>query len=414
MKPLVGTRVLDFTQVLAGPLCTQYLGDLGADVIKVEPVGKGDDTRQWPPFREGLGAVFLNVNRNKRSLALNLKDSASRSIVRSLVETSDVVVESFAGGVTERLGIDYETLRSINPRLIYCSVSGYGRSGPMKDARGYDLILQAYSGILSMTGHPGTGPTRVPLSPIDQGTGMHALSGILAALISRASTGKGCFLEVSLLETAVGLLGFNLESYWARGQLPGKSGSGHESLCPYQVFHASDDLLLVGIANNNHWERFCKLAGRHDLLADRRFETNATRVAHFDITVGIVQDIIATRTRSEWLTELQKIGVPCSPVNTLAEVMNEPQVKARGIIVGYDHPQLGRHKAIAHPIQFDNLAREVRLPPPRLGEHTAEILRELGLGEADIGRLRETSTIETADTREIQPGRAGVLGLGPV
>ena len=398
MKPLEGIRVLDFTQVLAGPLCTQYLGDLGADIIKVEPIAKGDDTRQWPPFRDGIGTVFLNVNRNKRSVALDLKSPESRSIVRTLVEKADVVIESFAGGVTQRLGIDYDTLKAIKPDIIYCSVSGYGRTGPMKDARGYDLILQAYSGILSMTGHPGSGPTRVPLSPIDQGTGLHAVSGILAALLNRGKTGKGCFLEVSLFETAVGFLGFNLERYWARGELPAKSGSGHESLCPYQVFQAADDLILVGIANNNLWERFCKLVGRDDLLEDPRFATNATRVDHFDTTVAITQDIIATRPRAEWLSELQRIGVPCSAVNTMADVMSEPQAAARGIFMDYEHPQIGPHKAIAHPVQFDNVVRKVTRAPPRLGEHTREVLREAGIGDAEIARLRATKVVGVTES----------------
>ena len=290
-KPLAGKRVLDFTKVLAGPLCTQYLSDLGAEVIKIEPTEVGDETRRWPPFRQGQGAVFLSVNRNKHSLAVDLKTPEGQAVVRRIARTADIAIESFGTGVAERLGIDYAALKAEKPDLVYCSISGFGRTGPRAGSPGYDVILQAFSGVMSLTGEPGGGPIRSPISPIDQTTGMHALSGILAALLHRDQTGEGTYLEVSLFETAVGFLGYNLQSFWERGVQPEKCGSGHESLCPYQAFEASDAPMMIGIANDNLWRRFCRAVGREELIDDPRFRTNPDRVANFDVTVGLVQDL---------------------------------------------------------------------------------------------------------------------------
>ena len=295
MTPLAGIRVLDFSKVLAGPLCGQWLGDLGAEVTKIEPPKGGDDTRGWPPFRGGVGAVFLSANRNKRSLALDLKTEAGRDAARRMVAQADVLIESYATGVAERLGIGADRMRALNPRLIYCSISGFGRTGPLKDGLGYDVILQAFSGIMAMTGERDGGPARSPFSPIDQSTGMNAFSGILAALLERHRTGQGCRLEVSLFETAAALLGYNFQIFWEKGSLPEKCGSGHELLCPYQAFDASDRPVLIGIANDNLWRRFTAGIGQPELGEDPRFRTNADRVARFAETVALVQSIVATR-----------------------------------------------------------------------------------------------------------------------
>ena len=279
--------------MLAGPLCTQALGDMGADIIKVEPVEIGDDTRRWPPFRGETGAIFLSANRNKRSLAVDLKTPEGRAIVHALAAKADIVIESYGAGVAERLGIDDATLRALNPRMIYCSISGFGRTGPLSHALGYDVILQAFGGIMGITGHEGGEPIRSPFSPIDQTTGLHAVTGILAALIQRSQTEQGSSFEVSLFETAMAFLAYTFQVYWEKGVLPDKCGSGHESLCPYQAFLAADKPILVGIANDNLWRRFCQAVDRQDLLADPRFQTNPDRVAHRAETVAIVQDIIA-------------------------------------------------------------------------------------------------------------------------
>ncbi len=397
MKPLAGMRVLDFTKVLAGPLCTQYLGDLGADIIKVEPCATGDETRRWPPFRGETGAVFLSANRNKRSLAIDLKTEDGREIARKLARTADIVVESYGTGVVERLGIDFASLKRERDDIIYCSISGFGRTGPLRENLGYDVILQAFSGIMSMTGEKGGGPVRSPFSPIDQTTGLQALVGIMAALLDRNRTGKGCYLEVSLFETAVAFLGYNLQTYWEKRTLPEKCGSGHESLCPYQAFDASDAPILLGIANDNLWRRFCQAIKRNELAVDPRFDTNPARVAHFAETVSTVQAIIGTRTRNEWLQLLASIGVPCAPINTLRDLLDHPHTAARGIILDYEHPELGPLKTVAQPIVFDGAERQVTRPPPLHGKHSREILAEIGYSAEAIDRLAQAGMVVARD-----------------
>lgn len=401
MTPLAGLRVLDFSKVLAGPLCAQWLGDLGADVTKIEPP-HGDDTRGWPPFRGGVGAVFLASNRNKKSVILDLKTEAGREAARRMVAQADVLIESYATGVADRLGIGVEAMRTLNPRLIYCSISGFGRSGPLKDGLGYDVILQAFSGIMAMTGERGGGPARSPFSPIDQSTGMHAFSGILAALLERGRSGKGCRLEVSLFETAAALLGYNFQIFWEKGALPEKCGSGHESLCPYQAFDALDRPVLIGIANDNLWRRFTAGIGRAELGDDPRFRTNADRVEHFAETVALVQEIIATRSADDWVAFCHRIGIPCAAVNSIADMLDHPHTAARGIVLNYDHPALGAMKTIAQPIQFDDAPRVVRAPAPMLGQHTEEALAAYGFAPGEVAALRAAGALGV--TREEPTG----------
>jgi crotonobetainyl-CoA:carnitine CoA-transferase CaiB-like acyl-CoA transferase len=394
MKPLAGLKVLDFTKVLAGPLCAQYLGDLGADIIKVEPVIIGDETRGWPPFKAaGLGTVFLSVNRNKRSIALDLKTDAGREIAHQLAASADVAIESFGTGVAERLGIDAATLQALNPRLVHCSISGFGRSGPLKNSPGYDVILQAFSGIMALTGDEGGGYIRSPISPIDQMTGSHAFSGILASLLERHTTGKGGTVNVSLFETAVGLLGYNVQTYWERGVQPPKCGSSHESLCPYQAFEAADGPIMIGVANDNLWRKFCSVAGLEAIVDDPKFRTNADRVQHRAETLGHVQTALAKRSVTDWNDMLAKIGVPCSPINSLAQMLEHPHTAASGMIVDYEHPVAGPMHGIAQPVLLNNAARTAGRPPPMLGQHTNELLAEMGLSAARIDELRRKKIV---------------------
>ena len=393
-KPLDGVRVLDLSKVLAGPLCAQYLGDLGAEVIKVEAVGQGDETRGWPPFpAPGLGTVFLSANRNKRSIAINMKSEKGRALVHKLARSADVAIESFGTGVAERLAIDADSLRALNDRLIHCSISGFGRSGPLKNSPGYDVILQAFSGIMSMTGDEAGGYIRSPISPIDQMTGVHAFSGILACLLAREKSGKGASIQVSLFDTALGLLGYNLQTFWERGVQPAKCGSSHESLCPYQAFEAADGPIMIGVANDNLWRKFCAVAGLNAIVDDPRFRSNADRVINRAETLGHVQSAIASRTVEQWNTALNEVGIPCSPINTMAQLLAHPHTTANAMIMQYDHAAAGRLNCVGHPVTFVGEERSAGLPPPMPGQHTDEILQETGLSPAAIDELRREAVI---------------------
>jgi crotonobetainyl-CoA:carnitine CoA-transferase CaiB-like acyl-CoA transferase len=393
-KPLDGIKVLDLSKVLAGPLCAQYLGDLGAEIIKVEAVGQGDETRGWPPFpAPGLGTVFLSANRNKRSIAINMKSEKGRQLVHELAKSADVAIESFGTGVAERLGIDATSLCVLNDRLIHCSISGFGRDGPLKNSPGYDVILQAFSGIMSMTGDESGGYIRSPISPIDQMTGVHAFSGILACLFAREKSGKGSAIQVSLFDTALGLLGYNLQTFWERGTQPAKCGSSHESLCPYQAFEAADGPIMIGVANDNLWRKFCAVVGLQAIVDDPRFRTNADRVKHRPETLHHVQSSIAANTVAHWNTALNQVGIPCSPINTLAQLLEHPHTKAGKLIMQYDHPAAGRLNCVGYPVTLVGEERAPGLPPPTLGQHTDEVLKEMGLSITRIAELRGEAVI---------------------
>lgn len=395
MRPLSNIKVLDISRVLAGPLCAQALGDLGAEVTKVESLGLGDETRGWPPFKgEGLGAVFLSVNRNKRSVALDLKAEEGRRLVHELAKRADVAIESFSTGVAERLGVDAKTLQAINPRLVHCSISGFGREGPLRKAPGYDVILQAFAGVMSLTGDENGGYIRSPISPIDQMTGTHAIIGILAALMDRQTTGKGGTVDVSLLETAMALQRYNLQSFWQTGVQPPKCGSSHESLCPYQAFEARDGPVMIGVANDNLWKKFCAIAGLQDIVDDPRFRTNPDRVARRAETVTRVQAAVAEQPVAFWYEKLSAVGVPCSPINSLGQLLANPHVEGTGVILDYEHPVAGRTRSVGQPYILDGeKKRQAGTPPPTHGQHTDEILRELGLVDADIAKLKASHVV---------------------
>ena len=393
MQPLNGKLVLDFTKVLAGPLCAQYLGDLGAEVIKIEAYAHGDDTRRWPPFRDRNGTVFYSANRNKRSLALDLKTPALQEVARRLARQADGVMESFGPGVPKRLGIDYQTLKVKNPGLVYCSISGFGRHGPLKDGKGYDVILQAYSGMMAITGEEGGPPLRSPFSPVDQATGMHALSGILAGLLEHERSGAGAIVEACLFETALAFLAYFLQGYWETGLEPKKPGCGHESICPYQTFQTADAPLLLGVTNDSQWQKFCVLTNLLSVADDPCFATNAARVTNRAQTVGMVQTVMLARGRDEWLTLLDSIGVPCAPINSFTEMLAHPHTQACGIVQRVEHPAYGSINTIAQPLTFGGARNPPRRPPRLHGEHSAQVLGEFGYSAGEIAQLIASKTV---------------------
>lgn len=398
---LTGMRVLDLSRVLAGPLCAQYLGDMGADVIKVEAPGSGDDTRSWPEFKtapDGARAAgpFLSANRNKRSLAIDLKSPEGRAAVQALARKADVVVESFAPGVAARLGVDAASLRAANPCLIHCSISGFGSVGPMRHGKGYDLILQAFSGMLSITGDENSPPMRSPFSPVDQGTGLHALIGILAALLRRQQTGEGCSVEASLFDTSAAFLAYFLQNYWNCGREPVKAGVGHASLCPYGVFETADRPVILGIANDSLWHKFCGLAQIEEAGRDPRFVTNAARVEHRRQTEELVTQALQQHGRGHWLALLDDHGVPCTAVHSLGEMAAHPHTEASGMLLHYEHPRFGPMNGVAQPLRFDGERCTQRRMPPMCGEHSVDVLKEIGYSAEQIESLLGQGVISSS------------------
>jgi len=395
MLPLKGIRILDVTRMVAGPLCSMILGDLGAEVIKIEQTGIGDDTRKWgPPFINGESAYFLSVNRNKKSLTLNLKKDTGRKIFRELLKKSDVVIENFKTGTMEKFQLSYDSLKKINPKLIYCSITGFGLTGPYRNRAGTDPVIQAIGGLIGITGEPDGKPMRIPLSIIDMSTGLYAHGAIMAALISRGITGKGHFIEISLLDTQLSLLLNLASSYLVADQVPKRWGNAHPTIVPFGVFNTKDREILLSASADGRWQKLCHALDLENLIEDPDFSTTKARIRNREEVVRRLQARLLEKTADEWLAAFEKAGVPSAPINTLDRVFNDPHVLAREIVSEVTHPVTGTFRMVGMPAKYDGSRGEVRLPPPRLGEHSQEILENLlGYSSSDIESLRNEKII---------------------
>jgi formyl-CoA transferase len=377
MQPLDGIHVLDLSRVLAGPYCTMVLGDLGADVIKVESP-EGDETRGWgPPFAEGESAYYLCVNRNKRSMVVDLKTEEGGAIIRQLIKRSDVLVENFLPGTLAGFSLDFESASAINPSLIYCSISGFGQTGPLRKKPGYDFMIQAMGGLMSITGEPNGEPMKVGVAVADLFAGQNAVIAILAALQARTQTGKGQHLDISLFDSQIAMLANVASNYLTSGNLPKRYGNAHANIVPYQSFQASDAWFVVAVGNDKQFEKLCGVIGKSGLVNDVHFSLNSERVKNREKLIAILKPIFMQRTAGEWLSTLEAAGIPCGPINTLDQVFSLPQVGARDMLIHMGHSETGDLRLVGSPLKFSDTPVEYNLPPPRLGEHTEEILKEL-------------------------------------
>lgn len=394
MHSLEGIKVLDLSRTLAGPFCTMLLGDQGAEVIKIEQPIVGDEARRFtPPTLDGESSYYLSANRNKKSVTVDLKSEEGKQIIYKLAKEADILVENFRTGTLEKLGFGYETLKEINPRLIYCSISGFGRTGPESKRAGYDLLLQGYGGLMSITGEEDGPPVKAGMSIVDLTTGMFAVYGILSALFNAQRTGEGQFVDVSLLDGQITLLNYIATSFWATGKNPGRMGSAHPTIAPYQSFQAKDMTVILAVANDNLWQKMCEVLEWQDLKDDSRFAKNIDRVTNREALIDILSKRIATIESKELFSKLDAVGVPCGPIHTIEQVLNHPQVLARDMILEIEHPTVNGLKVPGFPVKFSDTPSSLRHHPPLLGEHTDNVLSELGYTEREINELREQGTI---------------------
>ena len=395
MKALEGIRVLDLTRALAGPFCTLMLGDYGADVIKIEIPGAGDDTRHWgPPFIGDESAYFLSINRNKRSLTLNFKEEKAREIFLKLVESSDVVVENFTPGVMGRFGLEYETVKRANPGIIYCSISGFGQDGPYQSRPAYDQIMQGISGLMSITGEPEGEPEKIGVAVTDIGAGMWAAFAVMSALYRREQDGQGQYIDISMLDAQVAWLTYQAGYFFAYGRAPQRLGKAHPTLVPYQAFMAKDGKYFnVAVGSERLWERFCQAVKREDLKDHPDYATNGVRVENRAALAPLLQEYFLTREADEWVADLQANSVPAGPINDLADVFSDPQVLHRDMFLEIPHPTLGSVKQTGLPIKFSRTPGGLDRHPPLLGEHNRAILSDLGYSDSEVDDLAAKSVI---------------------
>ena len=406
LRALGHVRVLDLTRVLAGPWCTQLLADLGADVIKIERPGTGDDTRAWgPPYlKDAQGhdtteaAYYLSANRGKRSVTIDISKPEGQRLVRELAKKSDIVVENYRVGQLAKYGLDYASLAALNPQLIYCSITGFGQTGPYRDRAGYDFIIQGMGGFMSITGErddlPGGGPQKAGVAVSDLMTGMYSAVAILAALAHRDATGQGQYLDLALFDTMVAMLANMNMNYLVTGKAPGRAGNAHQNIVPYQVFAAADGHVIIAVGNDGQYAKFCEIAGRPELATDPRFAKNADRVRNRAVLVPLLEELVRAQPVAFWTERLEAAGVPCGPINSIAQALADPQIVARGLRVDLPHPLAGRVPLVGNPIKMSATPPAYDRHPPLLGEHTEEVLRELvGCSESDIRALREAGAI---------------------
>lgn len=404
--PLSGYRVLDMSRVLAGPWATQLMADMGAEVIKVERPGSGDDTRQWgPPFLKNdqgedttESAYYLSANRGKKSIMVDISQPRGQEIIKQLAAKSDVLIENYKVGGLKKYGLDYQNIQAINPRLVYCSITGFGQTGPYAHRAGYDFLIQAMGGLMSITGTPdkleGGGPVKVGVAVSDLATGLYASNAILSALLERAQSGRGQYIDLSLLDVQAAMLANQASNYLVGGQIPGRIGNSQPNIVPYEAFATADGQIILAIGNDAQFSKFCNLAGKPELASDPLYASNRRRVENRQELCSIVADLLAQQTNDYWLTEMEALGVPCGSINSIDQVYADPQIQARNMVLNIRHPLSSGLRLPGNPIKYSRTPVNAEQPPPLLGEHTDAVLQEmLKMSEEEISALRKENTI---------------------